>query len=288
MRQLNYHHLQYFHAVAREGHLGRAAEKLNVSQSALSIQIKQLEERLGQPLFNRVGRTLQLTEAGRIAQHHADRIFETGDELLSTLQTALIQNEPVKIGALSTLSRNFQMQFLRPLLDSEDCAVVLRSGNMRALLADLDNMALDIVLTTELPPSGSAFAAKRIDAQTVGLHGKPAFMGAATLADMLNDVPLIVPTDNIIRAQFESLVERLGVTPQIVASVDDMAMVRLLARDGLGVAVAPAVVLADEIASGALVSAPFDLQIIEPFFAVNGQQNEVNDRKKLISVAFCH
>ena len=60
MDQLNYHHLRYFREVAIEGNLSRAAQRLNVSQSALSMQIKNLEERLGQALFERVGRKLVL------------------------------------------------------------------------------------------------------------------------------------------------------------------------------------------------------------------------------------
>ena len=56
--------------------------------------------------------------------------------------------------------------------------------------------------------------------------------------------------------------------PRIIAHVDDMAMVRLLARAGLGLAIAPTVVVADELASGMLATAPFDLGITEPFFAV--------------------
>jgi len=81
--KLNYHHLRYFREVAKEGHLGRTAERLNVAQSALSVQIRQLEDRLGYALFDRVARSLVLTEAGRIALDHADRIFSAGDELLA-------------------------------------------------------------------------------------------------------------------------------------------------------------------------------------------------------------
>ena len=65
-----------------------------------------------------------------------------------------------------------------------------------------------------------------------------------------------------------SLIARLGVEPKVAAHVDDMAMVRLLAREGFGVAVAPAVVVADEVTAGLLATAPFDLGIEEPFFAV--------------------
>ena len=89
-----------------------------------------------------------------------------------------------------------------------------------------------------------------------------------TLRDLLAHAPLILPQEATIHAGFQSLVDRLGVTPHIAASVDDMAMVRLLAREGIGVAIAPAVVVADEIASGVLQTAPFDLPISEPFFAI--------------------
>ncbi|MBO6707515.1 MAG: LysR family transcriptional regulator, partial [Roseitalea sp.] len=75
MDRLNYHHLRYFREVAHEGNLSRAAERLNVAQSALSSQIRTLEARLGHALFERVGRTLVLTEVGRITLDHADRIF---------------------------------------------------------------------------------------------------------------------------------------------------------------------------------------------------------------------
>ena len=89
-----------------------------------------------------------------------------------------------------------------------------------------------------------------------------------TLKALLESAPLIVPTDSIIRAGFENLVAQMGISPRIVANVDDMAMVRLLAREGAGVAIAPAVVMADEIAAGILATAPFDLNIKEPFYAV--------------------
>ena len=84
MSRLNYHHLRYFRAVAHDGNLTRAAERLNLSQSALSVQIRQLEDSIGHELFERRGRQLELTEAGRIALDYADVIFTTGEEFLDT------------------------------------------------------------------------------------------------------------------------------------------------------------------------------------------------------------
>ncbi|TMM55379.1 LysR family transcriptional regulator [Sulfitobacter sabulilitoris] len=268
--RLNYHHLRYFREVAIEGHLGRAADRLNVSQSALSVQIRHLEDRLGFDLFERVGRTLVLTEAGRIALDHADRIFGAGDELLATLQHSGTLRSPLRIGALSTLSRNFQLQFLRPLLTDGASTITLRSGNTKTLLEDLEALALDVVLTTEVPHGGltARFAAQRIAEQPVLVHGKPQYLRHDTLAGLLEHEPLILPTESVIRAGFENLIAAMGIEPRIVANVDDMAMVRLLAREGAGLAIAPTVVVADEIASGSLATAPFDLGLTEPFFAV--------------------
>ncbi|MEZ4638961.1 MAG: LysR family transcriptional regulator [Caldilineaceae bacterium] len=126
---LNYHHLRYFWIVAHEGNLARAAEKIHIAQSALSMQIRKLEEDLKQPLFERQGRGLVLTEAGRIALDFADSIFATGDELLGTLgELDQPHRRVLRVGALATLSRNFQLQFLAPLLTQGEIEVVVRSG----------------------------------------------------------------------------------------------------------------------------------------------------------------
>jgi LysR family transcriptional activator of nhaA len=83
---------------------------------------------------------------------------------------------------------------------------------------------------------------------------------------------VILPTESSIRTGFDSVAARLGVTPRIVAEVDDMAMIRLLAREGVGLAVTPAVVLADELEQGLLAAAPFPLDIVEYFYAITANR----------------
>lgn len=270
MDKLNYHHLRYFREVAHEGNLTRTAERVNLSQSALSTQIKQLEARLGHDLFRRSGRALHLTEVGQIVLDYADRIFSTGEDLIATLQRSKQSAPPLRIGAQSTLSRNFQLNFLRPLLEEGETAFTLRSGGSGGLLDSLKSLSLDVVLTTT-PPEGAAagdYKAHRLAEQPVFLHGCPSRLQTKDLATLLANEPLIVPTESSIRTGFDSLVARLEIVPHIVADVDDMAMVRLLARENVGLAIAPSVVLADEIKSGLVQSAPYDLQIFETFYAV--------------------
>ncbi len=268
--QLNYHHLRYFREVALEGNLSRAAERMNVSQSALSIQIKQLEDRLGHALFDRRGRRMTLTEAGRIALDHAHRIFAAGDDLVATLNQYAHANPPLRVGAASTLSRNFQMRFLQPVLDDGQTRIMLRSGNLDTLYSALAALAIDIVLTTEIrtPEENDQFEARLIDQQPISLIGRPDLIVGKSLEDILQHVPLIVPTETSIRAGLAALSARLGISPIVAAEVDDMAMVRLLCRQGAGVAFTPGVVLADEIAAGIVVQADFDLGLTENFYAV--------------------
>jgi len=273
MDRLNYHHLRYFREVAHEGHLTRAADRLNLSQSALSTQIKQLEDRLGHALFDRRGRQLVLTEAGRIALDHAERIFGTGEDLLAALGDGAGRARPLRVGALSTLSRNFQMRFLMPVLG--DVPLVLVSGSGAALLPRLAGLALDVVLSTE-PHDASAYpdlTATRIAAQPVALIGTPDRMRLRDATWLLTHQPLILPTESSIRTGFDALCARLGIVPTIAAEVDDMAMVRLLARQDVGVALAPPVVMADEVRAGVLMQVKGDLGIVESFYAITARRN---------------
>ncbi len=272
MADLNYNHLRYFWAVAQDGNLTRAAARLNVSQSALSVQIGKLENQLGHQLFERRGRQLHLTEAGRIALDHADAIFATGEELLGTLRETGKARQVVRIGALATLSRNFQISFLRPLLDRSDIEIVLRSGGPRELLTGLQSLKLDVVLTNQTPASDALtpFITHKVSEQPVSLIAAPSLIGQErSVATLLAAHPIILPTlGNSIRAECDALAHRLDVRLQIAAEVDDIAMMRLLVREGFALAVLPSIAVRDELASGILIEADALPGLAETFFAV--------------------
>ncbi len=272
MADLNYHHLHLFRAVAHDGNLTRTAEKLNLSQSAISVQIRKLEDRLGHPLFDRRGRQLHLTEAGRIALDHADAIFAVGDELLGTLRDTGRGLQVLRVGALATLSRNFQLGFLRPVLGQPGTEVILRSGSLSELLTLLETLNLDVVLTNQ-PPQRDAttpFVSHRLAEQPVSLVGTPARLKATIgLAQRLATLPIILPsTNSSIRIGFDALVAQLGIRPSIVAEVDDMAMMRLLTREDVGLAVLPLIAIKDELEQGILIDADRLPGISETFYAV--------------------
>lgn len=220
----------------------------------------------------RRGRGLALTEAGRIALDHAEAIFRSAEDLAATLAHRDPSRRVLRIGALATLSRNFQMAFLRPALGRPGVEVILRSGGQADLLAALAAQALDVVLTDVAPTRDAAtpWLVQRLAEQQVGLIGTPAAVGAARpLARLLAEVPLILPTpESALRAAFDAVAAGLGVTPVVLAEADDMAMMRLLAREGAGLAVIPPIVVGDELASGALIEAQPLPGVRETFYAV--------------------
>lgn len=274
MAHLNYHHLHYFWAVARQGNLTRAAAQLHVSQSALSTQIRLLEDQLGQALFTRQGRSLVLTEAGHMALAYAERIFSTGDELMATLREGRgTARQVLRIGAVATLSRNFQVGFVKPMLMRDDVEVVLQSGSLSELLTRLGAHNLDLVLSNRRVHADAQhpWRCQRIARQQVSLVGQPRKgRKPFRFPQDLDGMTLVLPgMDSEVRAGFDLLCEQRELRIQVLAEVDDMAMLRVLARTAPAAVVVPTVVVRDEISSGVLEEYCALPNLYEDFFAIS-------------------
>lgn len=273
MAFLNYHHLRYFRAIANEGSLTRAAQHLKLSQSALSVQLRSLEEGLGQPLFERKHKSLVLTEAGRIALDYAESIFRTGEELADVMQNhAAGRRKLLRIGAVATLSRNFQMSLLRPLISRSDVEIIIHSGSLRELLSQLQTHTIDLVLSN-MPVRRDAetgWHSHLLDEQAVSLVGKKIpRQRPFRFPDDLRTTPLILPTlESSIRSAFDLLLDKEGIRPLVAAEVDDMAMLRLMARESPALTLVPQVVVRDELENGTLVERHRFPQIKETFYAI--------------------
>jgi len=252
MVPMNFHHLQYFWEVANDGNLTRTARRLRVSQSALSSQIRLLEEQLGQQLFSREGRGLALTEAGRMALAYADDIFAAGGELLVTLKEGRRRQHLLKVGAVATLSRNFQRSFVGPVLRQQNLRLKLTSGSFEELLEQLDAHELDAVLSNRPAPAGEGrrFQSRRLARQPVSIVTSRPWRSFRFPEDLAQR-PMILPgTATELRTEFDALCARLGVRPKVLAEVEDMATMRLLARDSDACVLVPSVVVRDELRDG--------------------------------------
>ena len=278
MRNLNFHHLYYFWVVAKEGHLTRAATQLHVSQSALSSQIRQLQDQLGHELFTRDGRSLRLTEVGYLVLEYAESIFNLGSELLALTESGELQRlQRLRIGSVATLSRNFQENFLRPVIGEAKVKLIIRSASLEELLEQLKIHKLDLILSNRAVAADSStpWRCQQIAEQSVCLVGPPGEQADNfRFPQDLCTVPLLLPgPSSDIRSQFDLMCEQLGVEVDPYAEVEDMAMLRLLARDSGGLAVVPEVVVQDELQSGRLQKYRVLDNVVERFYAITAKRH---------------
>lgn len=291
LRHLNFHHLHYFWMVAKEGHLTRAARLLHVSQSALSSQIRQLEAQLGHELFIRERKRLLLTEVGNVVLEYAESIFTLGNELMATVSGGEGQaTQQLRVGGVATLSRNFQENFLRPVIGRENLQLILESGSLDELLERLAVHKLDLVLSNRpvIAETQRPWRCRRLSRQTVCLVGKPREAGFRfRFPQDLAGIRLLLPgPSSDIRSQFDLVCEDLGVHVDVHAEVDDMAMLRLLARDTNGVALVPEVVVQDELRGGILQKYCEVPNVHENFYAITAQRHfQPSMLRKLLSTS---
>jgi len=274
MSRLNYHHLYYFWRVASRGNLTRVAQTLHLSQSALSSQVRQLEERMGKQLFERKNRSLLLTEAGRQVYSYAQAIFTKGEELESLIHRG-IEPERLRIGMLSTMSRNFIEEFINPLLGQPQGKVhfSLHARGMTNLLEGLAKHEFDLILTnTQVQASNdseTAWQSQLLAHQPLSIIGPPRFRPKTAFPRGYAGLRWVLPGEHHeIRRSFDGYCSLHRYRPEILAEADDMAMLRLLARDGGALSVLPEVVVKDELEQGLLVTYGQLPNLYENFYAI--------------------
>ena len=280
MAKLNYHHLNYFWHVAKIGNLTKTAEILHVSQSALSTQIKQLEDSIGKALFTRERRQLILTDVGKVTFSYAESIFNLGNELEGILNKGhQSKNQTLRIGMLSIMSRNFVEAFVKPLMNNPKVKLVIAARGQTNLLTELSNHELDLILTN-IEVRGSAqqsWQCQLLTKQPICVIGHPGLALAPTFSHAYKQANWILPLSNLpIRSAFDGLCAQHQFQPNILGEADDMAMLRLLTRDTKAVAVMPSVVVKDEITSGKLTVYATLPNIFENFYIVTVKKHMSN------------
>jgi len=272
MNRLNYHHLYYFWRVAKEGNLTKAANLLHVSQSALSSQIKQLENTMNIQLFVRAGRKLVLTEAGIRSYAYADDIFKKGEELEKLLLTGTESDEQtIRIGVLSTMSRNFIELFIEPFTSKPHLHFVVYSSSQAGLLDALASHQIDLMLTNVdvVSNSDQLWQCQLLARQAIAVIGPENVKPADDLVKLFSEQRWVLPvTASPIRSAFDSFCTLREFKPKVAAEADDMAMLRLLARDTNALAVLPEIVVKDELKSGKLKQLMLLPNVFENFYAV--------------------
>jgi LysR family transcriptional activator of nhaA len=246
---LNYHHLFYFWMVAREGSIASACEQLDVSQPTISAQIRSLERSLGLRLFDREGRGLVLTDAGRVAYRYADEIFSLGRELRDAI-AGRPAGHPLRlsVGVIDAMPKLVVYQLLEPALHLEEpVRIVCTEGKVEELLGDLARHRLDIVLADAPLAPGAAVRAYN---HQLGECGVTLFARkdlAETYADRFPDsidgAPMLLPAEHTtLRRSLGHWLDSRGIRPLIVGEFVDSALMKTFGLAGAGIFPAPTVI----------------------------------------------
>jgi len=245
MRHLNYSHLHYFWTVASEGSIARAAQTLHITPQTISGQIKLLEGVIGEPLFQRAGRGLVLSDTGRVVKQYADEIFNLGAELSQMIRGRQMQGRVLHVGIVNSIAKLIALRVLQPLLAPEaSVRVICTEAPLEDLLADLAVHRLDLVLSDRPVPVGMNVKAYNhtLGNSVIAFFSKPATVRRyrSNFPASLHDAPMLLPVhDSAMRRELDDWFERSGIEPKVVAEFDDSALLKMFGAAGAGVFPAP-------------------------------------------------
>lgn len=279
MASLNYKHLEYFWAVAREGSVTRAAEALHVTQPAISTQIRKLEQRLGERLFRKSGRSLVLTEMGEVVFRYADEIFTLGHELAETVR-GQPSDRPLRltVGVVDAVPKLMAYQLVAPALRMKTpVRLTVRESHPEQLFADLAVHALDLVLSDAPLPSTVNVKAYNHPLGDCGVSvlavPKLARRYRGGFPASLDGAPFLLPTENTtLRRSLDRWFQAADVHPVTVAEIEDSAVLKVFGQEGAGLFAVPSAVEAQVRAQYGVERVGRIDEIRERFYAISAER----------------
>jgi LysR family transcriptional activator of nhaA len=277
--RLNYQHLLYFWAVVRTGSLRQACEELSLSAPTVSAQLRTFEERIGEKLLMKSGRTLVPTETGRLVFTYAEEIFELGSDLLSALaQRPTHRPMRLSVGVDDVVPK----EIVRGLLDgvlslNHPVQLICREGTLAHLHAALQVHELDVVISdAPATPSLNVRAFNHLLGSCAELWmATPALAKrlSGNFPKSLNGIPMLLPTDDTaIRGSLDLWLNKQGVRPFIVGEFEDYALLREFARHGGGVAPVPEVLAEQFRKESGLVALGTAGKVRAEFYAISTER----------------
>jgi LysR family transcriptional regulator, transcriptional activator of nhaA len=248
MEWLNYHHLLYFWSVAKHGTVAKACEELRLAQPTISMQIRLLEDTLGEKLFVRSGRHLALTEMGRVIFKYAEEIFSLGQDLMNTVK-GRGSGKPIRlvVGVADAVPKLMATRLLKATFkQSPPVRVVCWEDKLERLLADLSVHSLDLVISdTPAPPSIKIQAYNHIMGEsgvTLFATAKLVIRYRRNFPQSLEGAPFLLPTSNaMLRRTLDEWFVRKDLHPHLVGEIQDSATLKAFGHEGLGIFPGPTV-----------------------------------------------
>lgn len=276
MQWLNYHHLLYFWTVAKEGSITAAAAQLHLSQPTLSTQVRKLEKSLDAKLFDRVGRSLVLTDQGQVVFRYADEIFALGRELSDAMQGMPTKSAlRLTVGVPDVLPKLVVYNLLKPALELQgQVQLVCYEGKQKDLLADLALHRLDVVLAdSPLTPETHIRAFNHLLGESsISIFAKPSLAKKykKDFPKSLHGAPMLLPTQTTtLRRALEQWFDENEIRPQVMHEFEDSAILKVFGQHGEGVFASPTAI-EDEICRQYRVQAIGRIdEIRERFYAIS-------------------
>lgn len=291
MKRLNYKHLQYFHCVAEEGSVLAAARRLNVTPQTISGQLRLLEDELGNQLFAKAGRGLELTDAGRVALDYTREMFRLGDELQEVmLQETTERPLEFRVGIVDALPKSIAHRLLAPALSGSGfMRIICHEEQMSVLLGELAVHRLDLVLADSPIPSGMNVRcfSHPLGRSTMACFAAPALVQqfSSDFPQCLRDAPLLLPTDTAsgLRTELLSWLDRMDISMRISGEFDDSALLQAFGGEGHGFFFAPSAIR-EEICAKYDVTCVGEVdELVQEFYAVSAERKISHKAVKLIT-----
>ncbi len=287
---LNFKHLHYFVSVAREGGIIRAAERLHLAPQTLSVQIAQLEDRIGVALFNRTGRRMELTPVGKLALSYAEEIFQTGAELEEILRQGGEEHfVTFRVGIADVIPKFVAHRLLAPVLNQPEAVrLVCNEDRLERLLAEMAIHRLDMVLADRPMPPGTEIKgySHPLGESPIALMASPAL--ARTLKgkfpENLEGQPLLLPgKDSALHGALPRWLERQGIWMRIVGEFDDSALMKAFGEGGAGIFPAASASLPDVVAHYQVEQIGVIEEIHERYFLISPERRLTHPAARAVS-----
>lgn len=276
---MNLKHLYYFWKVAKHGGVIRAGEAIHISPQTLSGQIKLLEEQFGTALFNRTGRSLELTEAGRLAYEYADEMFVLGAELDQVIRD-FPKGRPTefRVGVSDAIPKSLAYRLLRPAVRlPEPVRIICREWRLDRLLAELALHRLDLVISDSPVPSNIDVRAysHKLGKSGLSFLAHPSLVRQVTesFPRCLNQLPILLPgEDSSMRRRLAEWLDKMRLQVNVAGEFDDAALMAAFGREGVGAFPVPSVLVDEYLGSGELQLLGEADQIHIEYFALSVQR----------------
>ena len=253
MPALNYKHLRYFWMVAKTGSIARASEQLHLTPQSISGQLSEFEGTLGIELFRRVGRGLEVTDAGRRIYSYAEEIFALGDELLEAVHDqSAVKAVPFRVGIADAVPKLVAYRLIEPALRVDDALrLICREGRLATLLGDLAVHRLDLVIADRPMPGNLNVRgySHYLGESTLTVFATPALLAILPRQQegfpaQLDQAPFLLPgEDTATRSRLLNWFENQRLRPRIVGEFDDSALAQAFGQAGAGVFTAPTAIV---------------------------------------------